>query len=56
MTYYSLLWFFEGEVITEVADFKQEEKEKSVFWKLICPCREFNPGHLSERQECWPVH
>ena len=64
MTYDYPLSAFEGEVIPEVASFKEEglvtpegwDWEK---WKLkIChgPWGEFNPGHLSEMQECWPLH
>ena len=34
---------------------QKEEKEKKVFWKLIWPYREFNPGHLRKRQEYWTL-
>ena len=53
MTYDSPLWASEGEVIPEVASFKEEglvtpegsEGEKQS-WKFVGPWRELNPGHL----------
>ena len=52
-------WAIEGEVIPEVANFKEEglwpqkdEKEKKKFRKFVGSCRELNPGHLGEMPEC----
>ena len=63
MTYDSPISVFEGEVISEVASFKKEglvtkegwDWEKGN-WKYFGPWGELNPGHLSEMQECWPLH
>ena len=63
MTYNSPLWAFEGEVITEVANIKEEglaspewgEGDKGIL-KINLSLRELNLGHLRERQECWPLH
>ena len=49
MTYDFSLWFFEGKVITEVTNSKDEgfdlqpqkgEKEKKIFWKISLPMQE----------------
>ena len=53
----------EGEVIPEVANFKEEglvtpegwEGEKK-FWKFVGPCRELNLGHLGETPQCRPLY
>ena len=63
MTYDSPFSAIEGEVIPEVANFKEEglvtaegwEGEKVIF-KFVGPCRELNPCHLGVMPECWPLH
>ena len=51
----------EGEVIPEVANFKEEGlvtlegwEVETICWKFVGPCRELNPGHLCEMTGCWP--
>lgn len=58
MTYDSPLWAFDGEVITAVANFKEEglvtqegEKEEKRYFEIY-----LNLSHLRQRQECWPPH
>ena len=48
MTYDSPFWAIEGEVIPEVANFKEEGlvtperwEGENKFWKYVGPCREF---------------
>ena len=58
MTYDSPFWAIEGEVIPEVANFKEEglvtpegwEGEKEIL-KFVGSSRELNPGHLGETPE-----
>ena len=60
MTYDSPFWDIEGEVIPEVANFKEEglvtqedwKREKDFLFKLVGSCRELNPGKPGEILKC----
>ena len=63
MTYGSPFWAFEGEVITEVASFKEEGLVTQEGWegekgkmKDCCSKGELNPDLQHEMQESWPLH
>ena len=63
MTYDSPLSAFEGEVIPEVASFKMEGLVTQEGWdwekgklKICWAMGKLNSGHVSEMQECWPLH
>jgi hypothetical protein len=59
MTYDSPFWAIEGEVIPEVANFKQpqnDDRDKKIFWNFVDPCRELNQGNLDEMPQYWPLH
>ena len=63
MTYSSLFWAIEGEVIPEVAKFKEEglmtpegwEGEKEIL-EICWSMQGIEPGPLGEMPECWPLH
>ena len=57
MTYDSPFSAIEGEVIPEVANFKEEglvtpEEGERKIMKFVGSCRELNPHHLGEMPEC----
>ena len=63
MIYDSSCWALEGEVISEVASFREEglvipegwEGEKGKL-KICCSKGKLNLDLLHEMQECWPLH